>query len=77
MNKYKERYIESFKSQKYMGWVFVILISLATISVWIFGVEELWPLKSKIILTIVGGFIVYAFGYLKIKEANKELKGNG
>ena len=77
MNKYKEHYIASFKSQKFMGWVFVILTSLLVIFVWIFGVKDLWPLKDKIILTIVGGFIVYGFGYLKIKEANKELKENG
>ena len=77
MNKYKEHYIDSFKSQKFMGWVFVILTSLLVIFVWIFGVKDLWPLKDKIILTVVGGFIVYGFGYLKIKEANKELKENG
>jgi len=77
MDKYKEHYIESFKSQRFGGWLFVILITLVTIIVWIFGAKDLWPLRSKIILTIVGGFIVYAFGYIKIKLANKELKDIG
>jgi len=77
MKKYKEHYIGSFKSQRFGGWLFVILISLLTIFVWIFGVKDLWPLKNKIILTIVGGFIIYAYGYLKIKLANKELKDIG
>jgi len=77
MNKYKEHYIESLKSQRFMGVVFVIGVILLTIFVWICGVKELWPLKNKIILTIVGGFIAYGFGYSKIKKANKELKEVG
>lgn len=74
MNKYKEYYIERITSERFMGWVFVILVSIVTIIIWIFGAKDLWPLKNKIILTIVGGLIIYCLGYLKIKKANKELK---
>ena len=73
MNKYKEFYISSLESKRFRGWLFVVLLSLFTIALWIWGVPELWSLKQKISATIFSTIIVYGMGIREIKEANREL----
>lgn len=74
MDKYKQFYIESLESEKFRGWLFIIIIIPLCILTWFFGSPELWNLKSKLIMTGVSLFLIYGYGIMPIQEANKELR---
>jgi hypothetical protein len=78
MENYKELYYENLidkqKSDRFIGWLFLIILPLFTILVWIFGVEDLWSLKDKIWLTIITTTMTFIMGWWKVILANKEIK---
>lgn len=74
---YKEKYLEEMISQeeskKFSGWLMIGILSIATIVIWIFGKQDLWSIKDKLILTGIAIFMGFIMGFLKIKEANKNI----
>jgi len=71
---YYEEKIEQVKHEKFIGWFFLSCFLLFTPLLWIFGVEELWSIKDKVIATFFLVIMGYVSGYLKIKAANLKIR---
>jgi cytochrome c biogenesis protein CcdA len=78
MKDYKKLYyndlIAEEEKKRFSGWFFCIMLPAVIIFVWLFGVPELWPLKQKIWLTIVGGVVTLIMGYWQVKGTKEEIK---
>lgn len=64
----------SITDERLTGYTILTVVPIFTLLVWVFGPSEFWSFSGKLILTFIALVVVYFMGYVKVRNANKELE---